>query len=513
MERFQQLYQNDIAFVLHGFDRLLFRGILRSICFSGGLEKFLVHHGVKLKDFGPYAQRLSKAIKQHAKEVAKRFGRPYVYLNSASADKEQEVLKILAERPVKEGLVAVLACVEPCHSFDVRTNPNTHWLELFTRPRQCTHVYFYYLDRDFGLMHVRLQTWLPFPIQVCVNGREYLARQLDKEGIGYEQRDNSFSRIDDVPRAQALLEQLQTRRWDGFLNHLARRVMPLLKKNSRPRLRPYYWTLRQGEFASDVVFKSDDALAAVYPELVSHAMRCLSCQDVLRFLGRRTDSRFRGEVVVDLKQRSEGVRIKHRVEENSIKMYDKQGCILRIETTINLPTRFRVRRMVTRKGRRRRIWAPLRKGVVDIPRRAQLSKAANERYLEALAGMTRKAPIHEVLDPVCRPKKHRGRPYRALRPLCAEEVKIYRLLLDGRFALQGIRNRDLRAILSSAIPADAHERRRLSAKATRWFRLLRAHGIIQKTNRARYYRLSKTGIETLTVSLQLRDLDAGSLAA
>jgi hypothetical protein len=513
MERFQQLYQNEIASVLHGFDRLLFRGIFRSICFSGGLEKFLVYQGVKLKNFGPYAEKLSKTIKQHAKNVAKRFGRPYVYLNSASVNKEKEVLKILAKNPVREGLVAVLACVEPCHSFDVRTNQKTHWLELFTRPRQCTHLYFYYLDRDFGLMHVRLQTWLPFPIQVCLNGREYLARQMDKEGIGYEKRDNAFSRIDNVARAQELIDHLQTRRWDGFLNVLARRVMPLLGKRSQARLRPYYWTLRQGEFATDVVFKSDAALAAIYPDLVHHAMRYFSCKDVLRFLGRRTDSRFQGEVVTDLKHRPEGVRIKHRVEENSIKMYDKQGCILRIETTINLPTRFRVRRIVTRKGRRRRIWAPLRKGVVDIPRRAQLSKAANQRYLEALAGMTRTAPVHRVLDPVCRPKVHKGRAYRALRPLSAEEVKIYRLLLDGRFALQGIRNRDLRELLVSTAPTDRHERRRLSGKATRWFRLLRAHGIIQKTNRARYYRLTRKGIETLTTSLQLRDLDTKRLAA
>ena len=513
MERFQQLYQNDIAFVLNGFDRLLFRGILRSICFPGGLEKFLVHQGVKLKNFGPYAEKLSKTIKQRAKDVAKQFGRPYVYLNSASANKEQVVLKILAEDPVSEGLVAVLACVEPCHSFEVRTNPNTHWLELFTRPRQCTHLYFYYLDRDFGLMHVRLQTWLPFPIQVCLNGREYLARQLDKEGIGYEKRDNAFSRIDNVPRAQELLDRLQTRRWDRFLNTLARRVMPLLHKRSRPQLRPYYWTLRQGEFATDVVFRSEAALAAIYPDLVNHALRHFSSKDVLRFLGRRTDSRFQGEVVSDLKHRPEGVRIKHRVEENSIKMYDKQGCILRIETTINMPTRFRVRRIVTRKGRRQRIWAPLRKGVVDIPRRAQLSKAANQRYVEALAAMTKKAPVHRVLDPICRPKVHKGRAYRALRPLSAEEVKIYRLLLDGRFALQGIRNRDLRELLASTPPADRHERRRLSGKATRWFRLLRAHGIIQKTNRARYYRLTRKGIDTITISLHLRDLDAQRLAA
>jgi hypothetical protein len=513
MERFLQLYQGDIVGVLQGFDRLLFRGTLRTICFPGGLEKFLVHQHVKLKNFGPYAQKLSASIKQHAQNLAKQLGRPYVYLPSAATNKEEIIRTLLAQHPVREGLIAVLACVEPCYAFDLRTNPQTHWLELFLRPRQCTHLYFYYLDRDFGLMHVRLQTWLPFPIQVCLNGREYLARQLDREQIGYEQRDNCFRRIDDLPRAQELLDRLQSRSWVGLLNTLARRVLPLLARRSQPRLRPYYWTVRQGEYATDILFKDEAALQAVYPALVEHAIRHFSCRDVLRFLGRKTNGQFQGRVTSDVKYRPEGVRIKHWVEENSIKMYDKQGCILRIETTINEPKRFRVRRFATREGQRRRIWAPLRKGVVDLPRRAQLSRAANQRYLEALAGVALPAPVHRLLDPVSRPIVHEGRPYRALRPLSAEEAALLAVLLDGQFALQGFRNRDLRRVLAPAVPTDRAECRRLSGRATRWLRLWRAHGIIRKVPTTRYYRLTDKGIQVITTALRLRQLDGNKLVA
>jgi len=518
MERFLQLYQSDIVGVLEGFDRLLFRGIQRSICFPGGLEKFLVNQGVWLKNFGPFATRLTKRIRKHAEQMAKRLGRPFRYVASAGHDKDQIVRDILEKCPVKEGLIAVLSCLEPCTAFDVRLNG--HWLELYLRPRKCLHLYFYYLDREFGLMHVRLQTWLPFPIQVCINGREYLARQLTREGIGFEQRDNSFSRIDNLPRAQQLLDRLQTRSWVGVLNRFARAVMPWLRRRRMPaphgtsdRLRPYYWTARQSEYASDIMFRDAARLRETYPQLVRHALQHFVSGDVLRFLGRRGNSPFHGEATTDYKARPEGVRIKHRVNENSIKMYDKHGCILRIETTINQPNRFRVRRLMTRGKQRRWTWMPLRKGVVDLPRRTDLSRAANHRYLEALAGVQLSAPVHRLLDPVSRSIVRAGRPYRGLRPVMPEEARLYAALLDGRFTLQGFRNQDIRQVLMPQGAADVKTRRRLSGQASRWLRLLRAHGLIRKVGSQRYYRLTPNGIAVMSTAQKLRETDTQKLAA
>jgi hypothetical protein len=289
--------------------------------------------------------------------------------------------------------------------------------------------------------------------------------------------------------------------------------MPLLWRSSRPQLRPYYWTLRQGEYATDILFKDEAALEAVYPQLLEHAWRHFSCRDVLRFLGRRTNRCFNGEVTTNVDYRPEGVRIKHRVEENSIKMYDKQGCILRIETTINQPNRFRVRRWMTRHGKRQRVWMPLRKGVVDLPRRAELSRTANHRYLAALAAVTISAPAHRVLDPVSRPIVRQGRPYRGLRPLTTTEAKLFQVLLDGRFALKGFRNRDVRQALGERPCKDKQSGRRVSGKATRWLRLLRAHGLIRKVPNTRSYRVTHKGIQVMTTALRLRQTDAETLAA
>jgi hypothetical protein len=513
MERFLERHGDRVVGVLSGFDRVLFRGTLLSLSYLKGLEAFLATHRVRYKDFGDFSLRLSGQIKEHARALAKRHGRPFIYLESSSVLKESIAQEIRDRDGITEGLICVLSCVEPCQSYNVLRDREKKQLRLAPAQRKGLHVYFYYQDREFGLMHVRLQTWLPFGIQMCINGREYLARRMDRAGIGYEQRDNCFVRIDDLPRAQVMLDSLTHRRWERFLDVLAQRVNPLLSSKSKLRLRGYYWTVRQAEYATDIMFRSAADLRAVYPALVRHAMQSFSSDDVLRFLGRRTDARFSGEITTNLKRNPDGVRVKHRVEENSIKMYDKQGSVLRIETTINNPRRFRVRREVTRKGQRCIGWVPMRKGVADIARRVEVCRAANERYLEALAVVGWPAPTRRVLDPVSRRVVRDGRPYRALRPLTPEEADLFRAILRGEHFIQGFRNRDVRRALAPSDERDATLRRKASARTSRLLRLLRAHHLIKKVPRTSYYRVTELGQRVMTTALQLREIDVYALAA
>jgi len=513
MDEFMERHGEDVTGILHGWDRVLFRGTLRSIAYQGGLEVFLRYHKVKLKDFGRWAEHKSRRIKEQAKAIAERAGRPYRYVNSSTASKEKIARRIMERDGIKKGLVCVLTCVEPCQSFQVRRDPERKELVLAPWPRKCLHVYFYYVDREMGFMHIRLETWLPFTLQVCINGREYLARCLDMAGIGSMRQDNCFTQIDDVERAQSMLDALTERSWPELLNALARRVNPWVDGQSGLDLHGYYWSLRQSEYATDVMFRDAAALQRVYPALSRHAILHFRCQDVMRFLGRRTNQQFAGEATSHFGWRVEGFRVRHWVEENSIKMYDKAGSVLRIETTLNNPRRFRVWREVTRKGERTMDWVPMRKGVADIARREQLSRAANERYLEALAVVGIAQPTQAVLDPVSRPIRRRGRAYRPLRPITEPETAVFRAILAGEFALQGFRNRDLREHLYGTPPRDPQQRRRLSARITRMLRLLRAHGLIRKVTRTRYYRVTKKGHQVMTLALRVRNTDTTALAA
>jgi hypothetical protein len=514
MERFLVRHKDRVIGVLSGFDRVLFRGSLRSISYLSGMNKFLSSHGVLYKDFGRFAEGLSTRVKDHSKGVAEAAGRPWIYLQSPSASKEELARKIMIRDHLKEGLICVLVCVEPCQTFAIRKDARSKHIILVPAQRKCSFLYFYFIDREFGFMHLRLQSWLPFSLQACINGREYLARRMDRVGMTYERGDNCFLRIDELSRAQRMLDDLLHRKWAHVLNGYACRVNPWLAPKNALDLHGYYWSIRESEYATDVMFKDTSSLRAIYPRLVDHAIRRFGSDRVLRFLGRRTNSRFNGEVVSHLGSRVEGVRVKHWVEENSIKMYDKQGSVLRIETTINNPRRFKVRRWATRQGRRTKAWIPMRKSVADTSRRAEISRAANERYLEALSVVGEPTCTHAILDPVSHRVIRDGRPYRGLRPVTQEEAAVFRTVLRGEFTVRGFENRDLRRHLCSAAhERDPIRRRKASGRITRLLRLLRAHGLIQKVSGTRYYRVTLKGHHGMTTALAVRDLQLSKAAA
>jgi hypothetical protein len=506
MKRFLERHRDRITGTLSGFDRMLFRGTLRSITYVKGLEIFLYSQHVRMKDFSQYVVSLSERLVEHAKQLASKAGRPYVYLPSSKDSKEELALQIAERDSIKQGLIVVFACVEPCQSFDLRKDRATKHLKLVAKERKCQHLYFYYLDREFGLMHVRLQSWLPFSIQVCVNGREWLARQMDRAGISYQKRDNCFTYLADPQRAQQLMDRLSNRNFKPFLDALARKVNPWIDPHSGLDVRSYYWSGRQMEYATDVMFRSPGSLTALYPLLLRHAMFHFGSEEVMRFLQRRINKRFNGEVTSDLQRRVEGIRVKHRVEENSIKMYDKQGSVLRIETTINNPRRFKVRRRGLRHGKSVMKWLPLRKGIADLRRRAELSRAANARYLDALAVVGLETPSYQLLDRVSQRVTNK-RPYRALRPISPEDASLFQVILHGEFSLQGFRNRDLRQALGPSDPQNS------SARISRLLGLLRAHKLIFKVGKTYYYRITRKGHQVMATALKFRQPDLALLAA
>jgi hypothetical protein len=501
MKRFLERHQGRITGTLSGFDRVLFRGTLRSIAYVSGLEVFLYSQHVLFKDFGRYAENLSQRIIEQAKFTASKLGRPYQYLQSSKASKEELARQIMERDGIKQGLIAVFACVEPCQSFDLKKDKVSKHLLLISKERKCLHLYYYYQDREFGLMHIRLQTWMPFTIQVCLNGREWLARQMDRAGITYTKRDNCFTYIADLQRAQQLMDRLTERNWGRFLDALAQKVNPWIHPKTGLDLKSYYWSVRQGEYATDVMFRSAAKLAEIYPLLLRHAMFEFGSEEVMRFLQRRTNQRFAGEASSDLQRRLEGIRVKHRVEENSIKMYDKQGSVLRIETTINNPRRFKVYRSGITRGQKVKKWLPMRKGIADIRRRVELSRAANGRYLDALSVVGLETPSYRLLDRVNQVVKKVKRRYRALRPISPDDASLFQAILHGEHSLQGFRNRDLRKTLADS------DSRKGSARVSRLLALLRAHKLIYKVCKTNYYRITQKGHQVMATALKFRQPD------
>jgi hypothetical protein len=511
VNEFIQRHGSEVIGVLSGFDRLLFRGTLRSISYVEALEKFLHAHHILYKDFAAFAQDCTDQIERHAQAVAKRAGRPYQYIANPSLSKEDLARQLALKHGVERGLVCVLYAVEPCQTFDIHRDRASKHLHLISRARKCRFFYFYFIDREFGLMHVRLQSWLPFSIQVCLNGRSFLARQMTREGIGFVQKDNTFTAVDDLQRAQLLLDRLISRNWAKTLNRWAERANPLPAVLGWVGRFGYYWSIRQSEVATDVMFRDRPSLATVYPTLCRHAMEHFHSREVMRFLSGSTSTRYAREVVTGKRERIEGVRIKHAVNNNSIKMYDKQGTVLRIETTINDPRYFRVLRGKRRAGATALTWRHMRKGVSDISRRVAVSLAANERYLQALAVVGEETPSHRILDSVSSPVYKHGQRYRALHPASPDEARLFAAILTGVHLLADFSNRQIQLHLFAAAAKDEKERRRRSALVSRHFRLLRAHGLIHKLSKHRRYRVTHRGQIVMTTALSFRQTDAALL--
>ena len=484
MEQFLKRHENSIIGVISCFDRVLFRGTLRSISYIEGLEVFFATHKILYKNFGDFVKKSSDCINEFAKDFANLNNRPYQYILRPSESKEKIAKSIMERDGIKEGLICVLSCVEPCQSYGIRKDKVTKHINVVPAIRKCLHFYFYFIDREFGFMHVRLQSWLPWPIQVCINGREWLSRKMDKAAIDYERRDNCFVNIADITKAQKMCDSMSKRNWHRLLDRFGQKFNPMLHKSSSLDLHGYYWTIRQGEYATDVMFKGSSSLASLYPKFTHHAIENFSSEDVMRFLGRRTNSLFNGEVVSDMSKRVEGIRVRHWVEENSIKMYDKQGSVLRIETTINNPRRFKAYREVYRKGKKGKAWIPMRKGVADIYRRVEISLAANARYLEALSVIGDEKPSCQLFDSVSKSVSKNNRPYRALRPIAPEEAKLFRAVLHGEFLVQGFRNKDIRPLLFPKGGSDEKSCRCIG-RTSRFIRLLRAHSLIKKIPKRR----------------------------
>src|SRR5438093_4033849 len=405
-------HARDVIGVLHCWDRLRLQGTLRSLYYQPVMEEYLRQAGVLWKDFKTFATTLTARVRQAAVDLAARHHRPMLYLNSSRTRKEDEARKIQQRDKIELGLIAVFSCVEPCRTWFLRGNRLTRKLELRLEWGKCIHLYFYWMHEQLGFLHLRLQSWFPFLIQICLNGREWLARQMDQTKLCYQREDNCFPWIGDMSRAQALMDQQHRTNWPVLLRPLVQMCHPLHAEITRPIERDYYWTAAESEYATDVMFRDRAALARIYPALVHHAVMSFGSEQVLRFMGRSRGAHAHAEVQTDRRRGPDGVRIKHWLNKNSLKAYDK-GSVLRGEATINEPKDFRVWRGPENNPAGKNQWRILRRSVADLHRRAQVSRAATDRYLSALAAVHVSTPLAEEAVTICQPVRREGRRHRA----------------------------------------------------------------------------------------------------
>jgi hypothetical protein len=521
MNAFLQKFAVVVAGVLQGFDRVVFKGKLRELYRPDGMHCVLGVNHVRRGQFKAYAAEITKKVMAASLVAkAKELGR-FRYLNSSSTDKEQAAREIARQQDVRQGLVCVLQCVEPCWTFDTAKMPDGRLIIRGERGK-CSHLYHYYIHPQFGWMYVRLQTWLPFELQIGINGREWLARQMDRENLKYTRSDNKFLWVENWQRAQELLDEQQHTDWVKELSALQRQVHP-----SHPDLlgemdSAYNWTVFQSEFASDVAFASARELEPCFERWLRQAWLTYDSVDVLRFLGRSGVLTKKSTVAVQTSQHAyfEGKRIKHWVNRNSLKMYSHAN-VLRVEMTINCPEQIKAFRRSSSLLRPRwsYMWRPLRRSVEDLPHRVVVGEKANDRYLETLATLVETRTVRELAEPLTRrvpePTSRQDavapRYVRGLNPLKAEDAQLLAAISDPRWMVQGLRNRDLVAALYNEPALDDKEKRRRSSRITRLLRILRGHGLLDKTPGTHRYQIVPQARTKLQSLLAFRNANTDQL--
>jgi len=473
-------YDDRIAGVLCCYDRVVITGTLPTICYAAGMTGFLHAHQVRIFDYPEFASALRDQVRGRAASLASEAGIEIEHIAKAHIRKEAVVAKVLEQRGDHPGLVHVISAMEACAAYKPWHDKQTHKTYLRPDSGKCLHYYFYFMDAELGLVYLRVPTWAPFRLQFYCNGHSRLARQLTAHGIGFTAADNAFVRIDDWHRAQELA--------DGFSPDLLHRVLDRYAAQCCPVLdvfgQSYHWSLMQVEYATDLVFRSAATLGPLYEQLTRESVLSVKAEQVASFLGRQITPQLAQELGSQFSTRIEGTCIKHRFGHASVKMYDKFGCVLRIETTTNDVSFFKHHRKVEhRQGPPTRALAPVKKSIYSLIDLREILFGCNRRYLEHLSALDDFSAGVRALDRLTKPRRVEDRPVKGINFFDPTDHALLEALQNPRVNIAGIRRADLLAPLSQISPA----------RLSRQLRRLRDIGVIKRVKGTYRYYLTRIG--------------------
>jgi hypothetical protein len=495
MTSLTERHADQITGIISCYDRVVVQGTLPGLGYAAGMTGYLKAQGIRIFEFAEFSKPLTEAIRENAQRIAEEHGLKIEHVRKLkSFRKEDRIAEIIAERGDHSGLVHIFSAMETCSTFKPWHDKQANKTFLRRDTGKCLHYYFYFLDAKLGLCYVRVPTWAPFRLQVYFNGHHWLAHKLEKRGIGFQLVDNAFVQIDDFAAAQKLADGLDVAPLHKALDSFAALFCPATKVFGCR----YQWSLMQVEYATDIVFKSQKDLVDLYPAIIRTAVHAVKVDDIAGFLGRKLTGNYRGEIGTDLKTRIYGTRLKHYMGRSSIKIYDKFGRILRIETTTNDVSSFKHYRTVTQKdGQIRFRLAPVRRTIYSLnPDLRQLLAGANQRYLAFISALDLPIVGIKALNKIAEPVRDGDRPYRGFNLFSGGDQLLFETLARGEFAIAGFRNRDLRTHIPGAT----------TAQISRCLKRLRLHGVIKKVPSTFKYYPTDLGRRIIVGTLAIKEM-------
>jgi len=486
-------YARQIQGVLSCFDRVVITGTIPEICHREAMTRHLYSQNIRIFDYPKFAEPLRDEIRNRAEDLAQENGLEIEFIRKNDFRKEKRIKKLVAKRGDHPGLVHIFSAMEPCPSFQPWYEKKTGKTFLKSKEAKCLHYYFYFIHEDLGLCYLRVPTWAPFRLQFYYNGHNQLALLMRKRGIDFQLADNVFLEIGDFGKAQALVDTLKVYRLQQQLDKVARNFCPVIRHFPSG----YHWSLMEVEWATDILFKRQADLKPLYETISRTAIHAVKAEQVATFLGRKVNANYQGEIGNHFHTRVEGTVIKHHMDSVSIKLYDKLGIVLRIETTANDVGFFKHHRRVEhRDGTWEMKVAPVKKSIYSLPVLGELMGAANQRYLEFISTLEDPTVGIKNLEKISKPADDGERTYRGFHFFDEEDEQLFEALARGEYNIHGFKNCLLRAVLIG----------KSGAQISRIIKRLLLHGLIKRVRGTYRYYLTLLGKKVVTTALKLKTL-------
>jgi hypothetical protein len=501
MKQLIKSFGDSIIGVTSGFDRIVFQGMIRPLMYPEGAMGFFRRRRIRFVDAKQWVieqtHRLVSAVDQWSRREC---GVKTTYLPSSNTRKDSIARERQQKQKIEFGLVGTWSCLEMGGSYRLAYGEGAP--RLTSDSTRHKHLYIYLDHEDYGFMSIRVQTWLPYRLQIAMNGREWLSRQLAKADIGFERLGNKILQVENIDAAQRFLTEQLATNWCSLLDSFVPIAFPTITATLGMDLK-YTWTLWQSEWATDFLFRDQQALADAMGSMVRHAFIGGHPDRLLHYFGHPVKKNgqphrsFGGSLKSNIIELDNGYRVRHWHDSNSVKMYNELNN-LRIESTVNNPSAFRAYRRKEGAGDETPTQLlPLRKGVADTFLRAKVSQSINDRFADYIASTRSSTPLRSVLESVTTRKRKRGRSVRSLEPT-GKDLELLTAIADPRFTVGGFSNKQLRQILVDTQRYAGKTDKQRSGITTRSIRLLRDHSMIRRLPKARRYQLTARGRQLVT---------------
>src|SRR5262245_27598193 len=478
-----------VTLEVEGIDRMYLNVYQPRLQTDRGVAAFFRFHRGETFASSALMDPISKTFITAVERFVEREGIPLITFTKGQR-KDDIAKEYHAQYQGTEGIVFVGKAQEktPVFSTEKRRNPDTgkRYPWIVRRTSLVNHFYFYGLDEDFGPFFLKLCTYFPYNAKLCINGHEYVKRQLAKEGIAFEALDNGILRCADPKRLQQLCDGLSAAKIDALLRKWLRRLPHPFTAKDRAAGYRYDVSILQAEFSLTQVLDRPLSGRIFFEEVIRENLDLGRPDQVQLIFDRRvtkqTPGRFRTRVLTEGVTPSLHIDYRH----SRIKQYHKEGRALRTETTINDTRDFGIN-----------------KGLNNLPALREVGFSANRRLL----GVQRIShdPITgaDAFTAVTNPIDVDGQHAAGLRFGDPRAQALLSTLLTFRLQPNGFTNADLRTHRAGLLGTDP--RTWHAGRGTYDIRRLRLHGLIQRLPHTHRYRVTDAGLAQAMLLTRLHD--------